>query len=247
VGMLSGQHAVVTGAAQGIGLAIAQRFAVEGADVLVADINIQGARVAAKLIERDGGTALAVEADVRSSEDVNRIVQNAHDHFGGVTIMVNNAGAPDSAPMLDMTEHQFQSVVDVHLRGAWLGTRAAARAMRDHGGSIINISSISGKVGIVEQTNYSAAKAGVIGLTKAAAREFGGMGIRVNCILPGTIRTERTALKADTAEWAAKLADVPLRREGTPDEVAGVALFLASALSGYVTGAGIEVAGGRYA
>jgi 3-oxoacyl-[acyl-carrier protein] reductase len=245
--LLEGHCAVVTGAAQGIGCAIAGLYACHGAAVVIADINESAAHAVARSIEELGGAARGIKADVRVEQDHQRLVDSAVGWYGRLTIMVNNAGAPSSSAILDMSEEQFESVIDVHLRGAWLGTRAAARVMCSQGrGSIINMSSISGKVGIAGQTNYSAAKAGVVGMTKAAARELGEYGIRVNSILPGTIRTERTA-QLPAENWAAKIADVPLRREGTPEEVAGVALFLASDLSSYVSGAAIEVAGGRHA
>jgi 3-oxoacyl-[acyl-carrier protein] reductase len=145
-----------------------------------------------------------------------------------------------------MTLEDFEAVVDVHLRGCWLGVRAASLVMREQGrGAMINMSSISGKVGMMGQTNYSAAKAGIVGLTKAAAKELGHLGIRVNAIQPGIIATAMTAdLREDILE--AKRAEVPLGRIGEPDEVANVALFLASDLSSYMTGTVLEVTGGRH-
>jgi 3-oxoacyl-[acyl-carrier protein] reductase len=145
-----------------------------------------------------------------------------------------------------MTSEQFRSVIDVHLYGAWLGTKYAAEAMRpNQRGAIVNISSISGKVGMFGQTNYSAAKAGMVGLTKASAKELARDGIRVNAIQPGLIRTPMTeAVPADV--YAAKLAEIPLGRAGEPSEIGSVVLFLASDLSSYITGIVVEVAGGRH-
>jgi 3-oxoacyl-[acyl-carrier protein] reductase len=160
--------------------------------------------------------------------------------------MVNNAGITRDATMRKMTEQQFDDVITVHLRGCWNGTRRAAGIMRESGGgSIINMSSISGKVGFVGQTNYSAAKAGIVGLSKAAAKEVAHLGVRVNVIQPGLIRTAMTeAMPAHV--WEQKLAEVPMQRAGEPDEIASVALFYASDLSSYMTGTVAEVTGGRY-
>jgi 3-oxoacyl-[acyl-carrier protein] reductase len=167
------------------------------------------------------------------------------DHFGSLDILVNNAGITRDKSLRNMTLDDFQSVIDVHLRGTWLGVRAAAPVMRAAGsGAIINMSSMSGKVGNPGQTNYSAAKAGIVGLTKAAAKELARHGIRVNAVQPGLIRTPMTeAMPADV--WAAKEAEIPMGRAGEPEEVAKVVLFLASDLSSYLTGGVLEVAGGR--
>lgn len=148
--------------------------------------------------------------------------------------------------MKKMTSEDFRTVLDVHVYGAWLGTRAAGAVMREQGsGSIITMSSISGKVGNFGQTNYSAAKAGMVGLTKAAAKELAGAGVRVNAIQPGLIRTAMTEAMPQHA-WDSKLAEIPMKRAGEPGEVASVALFLASDLSSYLTGTVLEVTGGRY-
>lgn len=243
---LEGHVAVVTGGAQGIGLAIAQLFVRHGAAVVIADLNEAGARDAAAAIVAAGGRAEAIRTDVRVPGDVDAAVDRAVASFGRLDAMVNNAGVPRDAPLAEMSLETWQEVVDVHLRGAWLGTKAAGRIMcPQKRGSIVNMSSVSGKVGFPGQTNYSAAKAGIVGLTKAAAKELGPHNVRVNAIQPGTIRTERTA-NIPAADWALKVAEVPLRREGTPEEIAAVALFFASDLSSYVTGATIEVAGGRF-
>jgi 3-oxoacyl-[acyl-carrier protein] reductase len=243
--LLGGQNAVVTGAANGIGRAIAIKFASHGGAVVVADIDIDKAEEVAAAIVASGGSAVAVRADVRTEADVERCVSSAVRAFGSVDVIVNNAGVPNDAPLTEMTLDVWQSVVDVHLRGVWLGVRAAAAVMCPRGrGSIINMSSMSGLLGFAGQTNYSAAKAGIVGLTKAAAREVGPFGVRVNAIAPGTIRTDRTA-KIVPEVWASKIANAALRREGSPDEVANVALFLASDMASYVSGTVLEVAGGR--
>jgi 3-oxoacyl-[acyl-carrier protein] reductase len=173
-------------------------------------------------------------------------VQRCVDEFGGIDIMVNNAGITRDASMAKMTLDDFTAVIDVHLRGAWLGTRAAGARMREQrSGAIVNVSSISGKVGNFGQTNYSAAKAGIVGLTKAAAKELAGKNVRVNAVAPGLIRTAMTEAMPQAA-WDAKLAEIPLGRAGEPAEVADVVTFLASDMASYLTGIVIEIAGGRH-
>ena len=243
--LLAGRTAVITGGAQGLGLAIAERFIAEGARVVLGDLD-PGATPAAA--ERLGGSAAAaaVRSDVTSAADVDALVATAVEQFGGLDVMVNNAGITRDATLRKMTEDQFDDVIAVHLKGTWNGTRAAAAVMREQGsGAIINMSSISGKVGFIGQTNYSAAKAGVVGLTKAAAKELAHLGVRVNAIQPGLIRSAMTEAMPQRI-WDAKLAEVPMGRAGEPSEVASVALFLASDLSSYMTGTVLEVTGGRH-
>ena len=244
--LLAGRTAIITGAAQGLGYSIASAFVDEGARVVLGDIRGDQLRDGAERLG-PSSTAIAREVDVTSADDIVALVAGAEEAFGSVDIMVNNAGLIRDATMRKMSEDSFDAVIDVHLKGSWLGTRAASDAMRRLGiaGSIINMSSISGKVGNAGQTNYSAAKAGIVGLTKAAAKEVGFAGIRVNAIQPGTIETAMTAAMPDDIR-AARLKDVPLGRFGTPAEVASVAVFLSSAMSSYLTGTVIEVAGGRH-
>lgn len=241
--LLEGKTAVITGGAQGIGFAIAERFVAEGANVVLGDMNAEAvAEAAAKL----GGSAVGVAGNVTSSADVDALIATAVATFGSLDVMVNNAGITRDATMRKMPEEHFDQVMNVHLKGTWLGTRAAADVMREQGsGAIINMSSISGKVGNIGQTNYSAAKAGIIGLTKAAAKEVAFKGVRVNAIQPGLIRTPMTEAMPQKA-WDSKMAEIPMGRAGEPDEIAKVALFLASDLSSYMTGTVMEVTGGRY-
>jgi 3-oxoacyl-[acyl-carrier protein] reductase len=160
--------------------------------------------------------------------------------------MINNAGITRDATMRKMTEEQFDQVIAVHLKGTWNGLRKAAAIMRENKrGTIVNMSSISGKVGMVGQTNYSAAKAGIVGMTKAASKELAHLGVRVNAIQPGLIRSAMTEAMPQRI-WDAKVAEVPMGRAGEPEEVANVALFLASDLSSYMTGTVLEVTGGRH-
>ncbi len=160
--------------------------------------------------------------------------------------MVNNAGITRDATMRTMTEEDFDLVISVHLKGTWHGTRKASAIMREaKRGAIVNISSLSGKVGMVGQTNYSAAKAGIVGLTKAAAKEMAHHGVRVNAIQPGLIRSAMTEAMPQKA-WDQKMAEIPMGRPGEVDEIASVALFLASDMSSYMTGTVLEVTGGRF-
>jgi 3-oxoacyl-[acyl-carrier protein] reductase len=246
MGLLDGRAAVVTGAARGIGFAIAQSFVAHGAQVVLGDIDRRAAWDAAEKLISEGARAVAMPCDVTAPGDVDALVQRCVDEFGGIDVMVNNAGVTRDASMPKMSLEDFTAVVDVHLRGAWLGTRTAAAHMRSQGrGAVINVSSISGKVGNFGQTNYSAAKAGIVGLTKAAAKELAAKGVRVNAVAPGLIRTAMTeAMPA--AAWEAKMAEIPMGRAGEPSEVADVVTFLASDMASYLTGIVIEIAGGRH-
>ena len=243
--LLAGRTAVVTGGAQGLGYAIARCFVEEGARVVLADLDLDVTRAAAAQL---GGpeVAAAARCDVTAAADVAAAVAAAVEGFGRLDIMVNNAGITRDATLRKMTEQQFDEVIAVHLKGTWNGIRSAAAVMREQGGgAIVNMSSISGKVGLIGQTNYSAAKAGIVGMTKAAAKELAHVGIRVNAIQPGLIRSAMTEAMPQRI-WDAKLAEVPMGRAGEPSEVATVALFLASDLSSYMTGTVLEVTGGRH-
>lgn len=243
--LLTGQTAVVTGGAQGLGFAIAERFVAEGARVVLGDVNLAETQAAAQQLG-GGDVAVAVRCDVTIGSQVDALVATAVERFGGLDIMVNNAGITRDATMRTMTEEQFDQVIAVHLKGTWNGTRKAATIMRENKrGAIVNMSSLSGKVGLVGQTNYSAAKAGIIGMTKAAAKELAHLGVRVNAIAPGLIRTAMTEAMPQRI-WDEKMAEIPMGRAGEPAEVANVALFLASELSSYMTGTVLEVTGGRF-
>jgi 3-oxoacyl-[acyl-carrier protein] reductase len=241
-GLLAGRTAVITGGAQGLGRAIGKRFVAEGARVVLGDVDLTAAETAAAEL----GSATAVRCDVTVEADVAALIDTAVTAYGGFDVMVNNAGVLRDATMRKMSLDDFRLVIDTHVQGTWLGTRAAAGHMREHGGgSIVNMSSISGKVGNLGQTNYSAAKAAIVGLTKAAAKEVAHVGVRVNAIQPGLIRTPMTeAMREDI--WLQRLTEIPMGRFGEPAEVAAVACFLASDLSSYLTGTVLEVTGGRH-
>jgi 3-oxoacyl-[acyl-carrier protein] reductase len=243
--LLAGQTAVITGGAQGLGYAIAERFIAEGARVVLGDLNLDATKEA---VETLGGAdvARAVKCDVTAYADVDALVEAALAEFGRFDIMVNNAGITRDATLRKMTEEDFDQVISVHLKGTWNGLKKAASIMREQKrGAIVNMSSISGKVGMIGQTNYSAAKAGIVGMTKAASKELAHLGVRVNAIQPGLIRSAMTEAMPQRI-WDSKVAEVPLGRAGEPYEVANVALFLASDLSSYMTGTVLEVTGGRH-
>ncbi len=243
--LLAGQTAVITGGAQGLGFAIAEQFIAEGARVVLGDLNLDATEEA---VNKLGGAdvARAVQCNVTKYADVDTLVDSAIEQFGRFDIMLNNAGITRDATLRKMTEDEFDQVIQVHLKGTWNGLKKASSIMREQkSGAIVNMSSISGKVGMIGQTNYSAAKAGIVGMTKAASKELAHLGVRVNAIQPGLIRSAMTEAMPQRI-WDSKVAEVPLGRAGEPSEVAKVALFLASDLSSYMTGTVLEVTGGRH-
>lgn len=243
-GLLSNKVAVITGAGGALGIAMAKQFLSEGAKLVITDLSAQRLDDAVKLLDA-GDRVVACVANATNAADTDAIVETAVAKFGGFNIWINNAGLARDATMRKMSEEDFDLVIDVHLKGAWLGTRAAANFMRDNGGgSIINVSSISGKVGNPGQTNYSAAKAGMIGLTKAAAKEVGFAGVRVNAIQPGLIVSPMLEQMPQDVQKS-RLGEIPLGRFGEATEVANAVVFLASDMSSYITGTTIEISGGR--
>jgi 3-oxoacyl-[acyl-carrier protein] reductase len=242
--LLDGQTAIVTGAAQGIGFAVARALLDHGANVVLGDIDLGRTEAVASGLGVPERT-LAVACNVMQLADHEAAIEACCGRFGGLDLLVNNAGVTRDKYIGKMSEEDFDLVLGVSLKGAWLGTKAVAPLFREQkSGAIVNISSLSGKIGNPGQTNYSAAKAGMIGLTKASAKEFGPLGVRVNAIMPGLIRSAMTlAMKPEV--YASKEAEVPMQRAGEPSEVAGAVVFLASPLASYVNGAVIEVTGGR--
>ncbi len=243
---LEGRVAIVTGGSRGIGRAVAASLAEDGASVVVSGRDPGRVEVEAKELEALGALVLAVQADVARREDVDRLVDRARERFGRIDVLVNNAGITRDALLVRMKDEDWDQVLDVNLRGAFLMTRAVAKVMmRQKGGRIINIASTAGAMGNAGQANYSAAKAGLIGLTKAAARELAHWGILVNAVAPGLIDTDMAAgIPAEARE--ALLAQVPLKRIGMAREVAEVVRFLAGDGASYVTGQVIHVNGGLY-
>jgi 3-oxoacyl-[acyl-carrier protein] reductase len=244
---LAGKVAIVTGGGRGIGLAIARLLAEDGASVVVSGRDAARLEAAVKELESLGAAALAVVADASKRDDVERLVDATRERFGRIDVVVNNAGFTRDQLLVRMKDDDWDQVLDTNLRGVFLMTRAVSKVMmRQKSGRIINIASTAGAMGNPGQVNYSAAKAGVIGLTKAAGRELAHWNILVNAVAPGLIETDMTAaLPAEARE--ALLQQVPLKRIGQGREVAEVVRFLAGEGASYITGQTIHVNGGLYA
>ena len=245
MGLLEGKTALVTGATRGIGRAIALKFAAEGANVAFTyRSQHEAAQSLVAEIEAMGVSAKGYTSDAASFEDVHIVVDDVKATFGRIDILVNNAGITKDGLMMRMDEAQWDAVIDTNLKSAFNFIHACTPVMaRQRSGSIINMSSVVGVSGNAGQCNYAASKAGLIGLAKSIAKEMGPRGIRANCIAPGFIATDMTSALPENVrqEWEKQ---IPLRRGGTPEDVAGVALFLASDLSAYVTGQVINCCGG---
>ncbi|HSE93267.1 MAG TPA: 3-oxoacyl-[acyl-carrier-protein] reductase [Methylomirabilota bacterium] len=243
---LAGRVAIVTGGSRGIGAAVAALLVEHGAAVVVSGRDPDRLERAVKELEGGGGTALGVVADAASREDAERLADTARQRFGRIDVLVNNAGVTRDSLLLRMKDEDWDRVMDVNLRGAFVLTRAVAKVMvRQKDGRIINVASTAGAMGNAGQVNYSAAKAGLIGFTKAAARELAHWRILVNAVAPGLIETDMTATVPEAARQAL-LAQVPLGRIGTAREVAEVVRFLAGDGAAYVTGQVFHVNGGLY-
>ncbi len=243
---LAGKVAIVTGGSRGIGYAIASLLAEDGAGVVVSGRDADRLAASARAIEASGGTAVGVVADAASRDDADRLVSTTRERFGRIDILVNNAGITRDGLLVRMRDADWDEVMQVNLRGAFLMLRAASKTMvRQKSGRVINIASTAGAMGNAGQVNYSAAKAGLIGMTKAAARELAHWGILVNAVAPGLIDTDMAAaIPAGVRE--ALIAQVPLRRIGTGRDVAEVVRFLAGDGAAYVTGQVFHVNGGLY-
>jgi 3-oxoacyl-[acyl-carrier protein] reductase len=242
--LLKDKVAVITGAGAGIGREIALAFAREGCDIAVCDVVEESASKTADEIQNMGRKAEAFVVDVSSTDDVQTAVHKTVDKFDRVNILVNNAGITRDGLLLRMSESEWDAVLSVNLKGVFNFTKAVARPMmKARWGRIISISSVVGLTGNPGQSNYSAAKAGIIGLTKSVARELAGRGITVNAIAPGFIKTRMTDA-LNEAQKKALVDRIPLNRLGETHDVANVALFLASDMAGYITGQVIVVDGG---
>lgn len=273
MGMLDGKVAIITGAGRGIGAAAARLFASEGAQVIISDLDPQPAEETAAVIQQAGGQARVIAGDVTAEDFPARLIQGTLDAYNGFDIIVNNAGYTWDGVIQNMTDKQWQAMLDVHvtapfriLREASKYIREAAKREQTANGQaqprkVVNVTSVSGVYGNAGQINYSTAKSGVTGMTKTLAKEWGRYNVQVNCVCYGFIETRLTASK-DTAETVERAGEsislgipeqmrqmgsmlIPLGRPGTPEEAAGPMLFLASPLSNYVSGHVLEVTGGR--
>lgn len=243
--LLEGKTALITGAARGIGKAIALKFASEGCNIAFTDLNIDdNALKTQSEIESYGVKAKGYASNAANFEETHKVVEEIAKEFGRIDILVNNAGITKDGLMMRMSEAQWDAVLTVNLKSAFNFIHAVTPIMmKQRTGSIINMSSVVGVSGNAGQCNYSASKAGMIGLAKSIAKEVGSRGIRANCIAPGFIITDMTNALSDEVkeQWAKQ---IPLRRGGTPEDVANVATFLASDLSSYVSGQVIHCCGG---
>lgn len=243
--LLEGKTALITGASRGIGKAIAIRFAMEGSDIAITNIvDDEEFRTAIKEIEALGVKVKGYVSNAANYADSQRVIDDVVKDFSRIDILINNAGITRDTLLMRMTEDQWDSVIAINLKSVFNLTKAVLMTMlKQKGGSIVNMSSVVGVSGNASQSNYSASKAGIIGFTKSIAKEVGSRNIRCNAIAPGYILTEMTEKLPENVkkEWADK---IPLKRGGTPEDVANTALFLASDLSSYITGQTIHVCGG---
>jgi 3-oxoacyl-[acyl-carrier protein] reductase len=246
-GRFEGRVAIVTGAGRGIGRAIAERFASDGAAVAVADLDDAAARDTASAIEAAGGSAFAVHADVTRPDDVAALAVAATDRFGAIDILVNNAGILRSTRAADVSPDEWHLVIDANLTGSFLCAQAAYPSLRDSGhGRIVNLASMAGRAtSTLGGVHYTTAKAGVLGLTRHLAREWARDGITVNAISPGIVDTPMARGATDAARMADVLASIPMGRLADPAEIAALVAFLASDEAAYITGANVDIHGGE--
>ncbi len=244
IGRLDGRIAIITGSGQGIGKAIALTLAQRGATVVINDLKQETAEAALSEVRAQGGEGLAIAADVTDAAQVDAMVKQVLEAYGKVDILVNNAGTTRDNLIMRMSEDEFDFIIRTNLKSAWLCSKAVIRPMmRKRYGRIVNMSSASGLIGQAGQTNYSASKAGMIGLTKALAREVASRGVTVNAVAPGLIKTALTEkMPQEAMEWLLNL--VPVGRAGEVADVAYVVAFLVAEEASYITGQVISVDGG---
>ncbi len=242
---LKGKTAVVTGAGRGLGKSIAHKLAQMGASIVLNDISVSDCvDVTAEEFKSEGFNTIVVKGDVRREDDVETLVKKAVEEFGSIDILINNAGITKDGLMIRMSEKDWDDVLDINLKGAFLCTRAAAKIMmKQRSGKIINIASVAGVMGNPGQANYSSSKAGLIGFTKSTAKELASRGITCNAVAPGLIKSKMTDILSEKVRDN-YLENIPLGRFGTPEDVASVIGFLASKDSDYVTGQVINIDGG---
>ncbi|MBN1957193.1 MAG: 3-oxoacyl-[acyl-carrier-protein] reductase [Desulfuromonadales bacterium] len=244
--MVQDKVALVTGASRGIGRSISLALAGQGAKIVAVDIDLQATEAFVTELKALGTDAVAVQGNVTIAADVERMVNVAKENFGRVDILVNNAGITRDALLLRMKDEDWDAVLDVNLKGAFLCTRAVAKLMtKQRSGRIINIASVVGQMGNAGQANYCASKAGLMGLTRSNARELAKRNITVNAVAPGFIATDMTDALPEQVR-AELAAQIPLERLGSADDIAHTVLFLASDQAGYITGQVIGVNGGMY-
>jgi 3-oxoacyl-[acyl-carrier protein] reductase len=243
---VKGQTAIITGGGRGIGKAIGEALAKRGANIVVVDVNLDIAREASSDFEKMGVRSLPLKADVSNASDAAGIIESAAGEFGKIEIFINNAGITRDGLLLRMKEEDWDAVININLKGTFLCTKEAVKAMsKQRYGRVVNIASVVAFMGNPGQANYSASKAGIVGLTKTTAKEYASRGITVNAVAPGFITTAMTDALSENVRQE-MLKAIPMSRFGTVDDVSNAVVFLASPESGYITGQIIHVNGGMY-
>ncbi|MCK4906046.1 MAG: 3-oxoacyl-[acyl-carrier-protein] reductase [Spirochaetes bacterium] len=241
---LKGQVTLITGGARGIGKSIAEKFADNGSDLVIVDVNEDSAKETAAEMQKKGIKAIAIKADVSSADEVEAMFQKVVEEFGKIDILVNNAGVTRDNLLLRMKESEWDLVININLKGVFLCTKSAVKRMsKARSGNIVNVASIVGQMGNAGQANYTASKGGVIALTKTTAREFAARGIRANAVAPGFINTDMTKSLPEPVKED-MLSRIPVGKMGESEDIANAVLFLASPMSAYITGHVLSVNGG---